>query len=58
MREVPAHADAFAIGLGRSAIIPRKAISKLDVVMDEVADGLDPLPPRGDISKTLPRKVR
>jgi hypothetical protein len=44
MREVAAYTDPFTISIECGTIIPCVGVSKFDVVVNEVADGLYPIP--------------
>jgi hypothetical protein len=58
MRKVTTHTDLLTVCIKRRSIIARERVPKFDVVVNEVADRLHPIPTRFGIGKALPRKIR
>ena len=55
--EVPADTDPFLVAFGRRAIASGVAISKLDSLVNIVANGLNALPPTPDAAEQLPSEI-
>ena len=57
MGEVPADTDPFLVAFGRRAIASGVVISKLDSLVNIVANGLNALPPTPDAAEQLPSEI-
>jgi hypothetical protein len=58
VRKVTTHTDLLTVCIKRRSIIARERVPKFNVVVNEVADLLHPIPSRFGIGKALPRKLR
>ena len=55
--EVPADTDPFLVAFGRRAIASGVVISKLDSLVNIVANGLNALPPTPDVAEQRPSEI-
>src|ERR1700731_77265 len=56
--EIPAHAGPLHINIPRGFCRARMLVAEADVVVDEIADRLDPLPARRHTAEQRPRGLR
>src|ERR1700760_4998097 len=57
MREISAHADAFLVTFRRRAVASRMMVTKLEPVMDVIANSLHPLPTALKATELCPGKI-